>query len=164
MVLAFNQVGPIGSTGATGGIGTTGTIGATGATGARGPSDVYEVASTNNHVTGSASTPLTLTLSALPAGAYAISGTAVFGTPTAGLGGGCTLTAETDSDFASQAMPTGFFATLATHVTHTFSGTGSVSMQCQVTGGAWVAGSLNGDWRIAAVRVNSQTAVSAAIG
>jgi hypothetical protein len=159
--------GPKGATGATGAQGVQGVQGLQGIQGARGPSDVYEVELSATTGSTPAGTTRTLTLSNLPAGAYAIYGKAAIAP--LGLSSSssfCTLTAGSDADTAYNPLRTDatWIKAISTQLTHTFSSTGSVTMTCEVFSDAWELGgsSSAGNTRIIAVAAGTQHKTSAA--
>jgi hypothetical protein len=150
--------GASGQAGATGQPGAPGAVGATGHEGARGPSDVYEV----ELGTSSGALPghtKALTLANLPAGTYAISGTAFIGPEEQAAGHGqCALHAESDESVgAAELTNVGKAeeaAVISTEITHTFAVTGEVTMRCQVSSITWALSSVG--TRIVAIRVDTQ--------
>lgn len=140
--------------------GPRGPAGARGLTGPIGPSNVF--AAINNGPTTSTADGVertVATLANLPAGAYAISAKANItrlagGNP--GIGG-CTLTAEGDSDGANTTLQNGLIigSTVTALLTHTFAGAGTVTLSCTANGGTsqWLA-SQN---KIIAVKVARET-------
>jgi hypothetical protein len=155
------KAGAPGLAGATGQSGAPGAVGATGHEGARGPSDVYEVELAKTVTSATPGAPLTLTLSNLPAGTYAIFGegnlvpTENKESPTR-----CELLAE--ADFAlttANWYPTAFgerASPITTELTHTFTETGRVDMRCRFAAAVNWALSTNPATRIVAIRVDSQ--------
>lgn len=150
--------GNAGKSGAPGQAGATGQPGATGHEGARGPSDVYEVELGTSAPTLAGHTR-TLTLTNLPAGTYAISGTAFIGPEEQKPGHGfCGLHAEGD-EAAGAAELTNIgaaeeAAVMSMEITHTFAATGEVTMTCQVNSIPWNLVSVG--TRIVAIRVDTQ--------
>jgi hypothetical protein len=145
--------------------GPAGAPGAPGAAGARGPSDSYEQKLTGA-VTSAANTPKSITLSNLPAGSYAIFGSAVLGT-TAGSArssGRCTLSADADTDYSWERLDDGYYGGVNTQLVHTFASTGSVSMICNVVDQPWVLGQNGNDatTKIVAIRTDTATKTSGA--
>jgi len=143
--------GPAGARGLTGPIGPIGPIG---------PSNVF--AAINNGPTTSAADGVertVATLANLPAGAYAIFAKANITRLAGGIPGvgGCTLTAEGDSDGANTTLQNGLSigSTVSTELTHTFAAAGTVSLSCTANGGTsqWLA-SQN---KIIALKVGSET-------
>jgi hypothetical protein len=152
--------------------GEPGPQGPQGAQGLRGPSDVYEHR-LSGRVNGASSSPpqvLSLTLSNLPAGSYAIFGKALIAKSFPGTGewsADCTLTAgsgaTTTSDRSLEPIKDLRYGHVNTHLVHTFTGTGSVVMACTVhgpplePGPTYTLGDGSGDTRIIAVKVDSAT-------
>lgn len=156
---------PAGPQGPAGAPGAPGATGAAGAAGARGPSDSYEH-KLSAAVTSAANTPKTITLSNLPAGSYAIFGTAVLGS-TAGSARSssrCILAAEGDSDYSWERLDDGFYGGINTELVHTFASTGTVTMTCVVVDQAWILGQGANDTttKIVAIRTDTATKTSGA--
>jgi hypothetical protein len=153
--------------------GPQGPQGPQGAQGLRGPSDVYEhrLIGTVNGASSSPPQVLSLTLSNLPAGSYAIFGKALIAKSPPGTGewsADCTLTAGSGatatSDRSLEPIKDTRYGHVNTHLVHTFTGTGSVVMACTVLGPPGQPGpsytlgdNTNGDTRIIAVKVDSAT-------
>ena len=156
--------GPAGPTGAAGAQGAQGVQGVQGIQGLRGPSDAYEQAQSNTFVSGLSNTTKTLTLAGLPAGAYVVTGKAQVG-PTGGTTnnfvGHCTLTAGPGAgqtiDVSYERLEDGWFGHINTQLTHVFSSTGTVTMACGLNGASYVIGSVAGDTKIIAIRVDNRT-------
>jgi len=128
--------GPRGKRGKTG---KTGATGPAGAAGPAGPSTAYGVFHDDTIELGTHTslTPLTVaTLGSLPAGSYAIQAKLVADSESATEDyTKCTLSAEGDSDYADDYLGhavagDSFRAIFAMQLLHTFSGGGSVSIQC----------------------------------
>jgi hypothetical protein len=169
---ATGPAGPIGATGTAGPAGPQGAQGPQGPQGAqglRGPSDVYEHRLSGT-VNGAPLQELSLTLSNLPAGSYAIFGKALIATRAVSASGEssarCNLTAGSGatatSDRSLEPITDTRYGHVNTHLVHTFAGTGSVVMACtmlnQLTGISYTLGdNTNGDTRIIAVKVDSAT-------
>jgi hypothetical protein len=152
--------GANGVAGAQGATGSTGPAGAQGNEGQRGPSDVYEVELAKSVTAGPGGT-LTLTLSNLPAGAYAIFGEGnLVPTENKESPARCELIAETDEALTiANWYPTVFgerASPITTQLTHTFAETGQVEMRCRLTAAVNWALSTNPATRIVAIRVDSQ--------
>ena len=129
--------------------------------GPRGPSNAYEqrLSATVNVPSSEART---VTLANLPAGSYTIFGKALLG-PNGGSAfssGQCTLTAGASSDLSYERLSDGWFGHIDTSVVHTFTTTGTVTMNCSVFGQPWVLGGSNTS--IVAIRVDTATKTSAA--
>jgi hypothetical protein len=173
-----------GNTGKTGGQGLPGTQGPGGTQGKeglqgkggpqgiegqRGPSDVYEVELAKSVEAATPGGPLTLTLSNLPAGTYAIFGKAGV-VPTERKSGPtrCELRAFNDFDltiFNFTTPGTGEEAApITTELTHTFPSTGEVTMQCRFANAVKWALSTNPGTRIVAIRVDNQHKTTAEAG
>jgi hypothetical protein len=155
--LTWAALGPRGLTGARG---LTGPVGPPGAPGPAGPSAAYSA----YRATGPDSLTLTgqtvATLAALPAGAYTITATTeIVGSASAtATDVSCTLTADAD-----QARAGGYFGTVAgatynamlpLTLTHTFTGTGVVTLSCNKDLSSSAAVS---NTRIVATRVGTET-------
>jgi hypothetical protein len=166
---ATGPAGPIGATGTAGPAGPQGPLGSQGAQGLRGPSDVYEHRLSGT-VNGAALQELSLTLSNLPAGSYAIFGKALIATRAVSASGEssarCTLTAGSGatatSDRSLEPITDTRYGHVNTHLVHTFTGTGSVVMACTMLNGLsgityTLGDNTNGDTRIIAVKVDSAT-------
>ena len=152
--------GKQGKRGPRGPVGARGPIGPIGPAGPVGPSNVFEAVNNGPTTSTADGTEKTVaTLANLPAGAYAITAKANITRLAGGLPGvgGCTLTAETDSDGGNTTLQNGLSigSTVSTQLTHTFAGTGTVSLSCTANGGTsqWLA-SQN---RIMAVKVATAT-------
>jgi hypothetical protein len=160
---ATGATGAQGIQGAPGQNGANGANGVNGATGPRGPSDVYEVVLSAASVQA-AGTTRTLTLSNLPAGAYAIFGKALLANTQSVSSSQCTLTAGSTSDYSYHRFSEiNWYAHINTQLTHTFASTGSVAMACTVFTGTWqMSESGTNDTKIIAVRVDTQTRTVAA--
>jgi hypothetical protein len=150
--------GPQGPQGPAGAAGAAGAPGGPGPQGPPGPSNGYEQ-KLSASIAGTAGVNRTLTLSNLPAGAYAIFGKALLGT-TAGSArstGQCVLTAGATSDLSFERLDDGFYGHINTHLVHTFASTGSVTMACTAFGQPWVFGSgtPSNNTRIVAIKLNT---------
>jgi hypothetical protein len=154
--------GPTGPTGPTGPAGPVGPQGAQGAQGPIGPSNAYEVYR-DSGPSNIPSTPTTVaTLANLPAGAYAITAKAELDVAaTDGLPAPrilCQVNAAGDFDDAvAQGEEVGGLAmsvTLPVEVTHTFSGTGTVTLSCNKNGSPH---QVDVNWaKIIAIRLGSE--------
>ena len=163
--------GTVGANGATGATGPTcpgGSPGTAGAKGEPGPSDTYEVELSAPTSATAADATQTLTLSNLPAGAYAIYGKASIAPEEENTSSSeCTLVAGTDSDksFVLLSTENTFIVAVNTELTHTFASTGTVTMSCLAFADKWFleseSGSIGGT-RIVATRVDTQHKTSAA--
>jgi hypothetical protein len=114
-----------------------------GDTGAVGPSSATEVFRDSGPADISGSGTTVATLSNLPPGAYAIHAKAeVFGSGTNQLAR-CQVNAEGDNDFSEATIGAGAggatSATLPVQVTHTFAGTGTVTLVCLKDGAPTIA-------------------------
>jgi hypothetical protein len=155
------RAGTQGLVGAQGLAGTPGKDGAQGKEGPRGPSEVYEVELAKPVTAATPGGVLTLTLSNLPAGAYAIFGEGnLLPTENKESPTRCELIAETDVALTtSNWYPTAFgerTSPIATQLTHTFAETGHVDMRCRLAAAVNWALSTNPATRIVAIRVDSQ--------
>jgi hypothetical protein len=168
---ATGPTGPAGSPGAAGAKGEAGSPGKNGEPGKegkqgeegqRGPSDTYEVELSASTSETAADATQTLTLSNLPAGAYAIYGKAsIAPVETNTSSSECTLVAGTDSDksFVPLSKEDTYIVAINTELTHTFASTGTVTMSCLAFADKWILDSESssfGGTRIVATRVDTQ--------
>jgi len=133
------KTGPAGATGPAGPAGAAGAAGAKGDKGDIGPSTAYaafhdDVIDISSNLVGSPAT--VATLSSLPAGSYTIQAKLVADSESASEDyTRCTLSAEGDNDYADDYLGTGatgdsFRAVYAMQLVHTFSATGSATVDC----------------------------------
>jgi hypothetical protein len=150
--------GPQGPQGPGGPQGPQGAQGGPGPQGPPGPSNGYEQ-KLSAAVNGTSGVNRTLTLSNLPAGAYAIFGKALIGTTagTARSSAQCVLTAGATSDLSFERLDDGFYGHVNTHLVHTFASTGTVTMACTVFGQPFILGSgtPSNNTRIVAIKLNT---------
>jgi uncharacterized protein (DUF2141 family) len=156
--LSWSMEGPPGKDGTNGAPGTNGAAGVEGKIGPQGPSTVYEVELSATSSFEPKETPVTITLSNLPPGAYAIFGKGSLGPVEDNGGSGyCELNAGSDRDnsFFPLSATANYIVGISTELTHTFTSTGSVAMTCTTFLDEFVL--WGGETRIVAIMVGSQS-------
>ena len=157
--------GPQGAPGLQGPVGPQGQEGPRGLEGkAQSGAAAYEMALKPSLEELPAGASRTLTLADIPPGAYAISAKALIAPVEEAKGAAeCVLAAGSGSDrsIASLGPSSKPAVTLSDELTHTFGGTSTVTLTCEVSGNEWT---LEEGTRIVAVKVQEQHASSGSAG